>query len=192
VTASPSGRLRHDALLYASDREFVDTLVPFVRDGLDGDEPVITVTTPGNIGLLRRALGADASQVTFVDAADWYRHPPRTIADYHRTVDEHLAGGSARVRVIGEVRFGETEKQQAEWVRYEAALNHAFAASPAWIVCPYDLRVLPAPVLRYAPQTHRHVLHDGPRWPTRAAPQPPAHQPPPPPPPPPPRPPRGG
>jgi anti-sigma regulatory factor (Ser/Thr protein kinase) len=43
------------------------------------------------------------------------------------------------------------------WARYESALNAVFADAPAWIVCPYDTRVLPRTVLDDAHRTHPAV-----------------------------------
>lgn len=168
MTTTAAHAFEHDAFFYSSEREFVDTLEPFVRHGLAADEAVVAVTTPTNVAQLQHRLGGAAERVTFVDADEWYRSSGRTIANYHRALEERFAAGAPRVRVIGEVKFGETEAEQRDWVRYEAALNHVFAAQPTWIVCPYDLRSLPAPVLRDAVRTHRHVLHEGERYPSAA------------------------
>ncbi|QBI19071.1 sensor histidine kinase [Egibacter rhizosphaerae] len=158
--------LQHDAFLYRSDREFGETLEPFVRAGLEEREPVLAVTRQSNIAQLRECLGADAERVTFADSAEFYRHPTRTIEGYHRALEGRLHAGAARVRVIGEVPFEGSESERREWVRYEAALNHVFADRPVWIVCPYDLRVLPADLVRDAARTHPWVQHDGRRSPS--------------------------
>lgn len=178
-----SAMLRHDALIYGTDGGFLDVLVPFVREGLGQDEAVVAVTSPGNIALLREALDADAEHVAFVDAAAWYSHPMRTIAGYSETLDDLFAKGAPRVRVIGEVQFGATEQHRREWARYEAALNAVFADRAAWIVCPYDERVLPPWVIETATRTHPHVwnarsrttsgAYDGPDAAARQLPPPP-------------------
>lgn len=155
--------LDHDALLYGSESEFVDALEPFVRDGLADDDAVMAVTTEANIAALRDALGPDAARVAFVRSEDWYQHPARTIAAYHGVLEECLSTGADHVRVIGEVRFGDREEQQREWIRYEAALNHAFADERAWIVCPYDVRALPAWIVGHAARTHSHLMRHGQR-----------------------------
>ncbi len=160
--------LRHDALLYSSEQEFLDQALPFVRDGLANAEPVLVVSTEANLATLEQALGDESDAVTYVPAGGWYCHPAHTIARYRRALDERLDEGAARVRVIGEVQFGEAEPEQRDWVRYEAALNRAFASAPVWILCPYDLRALPAPVSRSAVETHPHVLRGGQRSPNAA------------------------
>ena len=61
---------------------------------------------------------------------------------------------SRTTRIIGKVRFGATTDRHASWTRYESALNAIFEHSPAWIVCPYDARVLPEGVIDQASRTH--------------------------------------
>ncbi|GAA4811880.1 sensor histidine kinase [Streptomyces ziwulingensis] len=152
----PGGGLVHHGLIYGSDREFLATTVPFCAEGLERDDAVLAVTTPANIDLLSEALGAASRRVEFVDAADWYEAPGRTLGAYHRYVDRRTGpGGHRRVRVIGEpVWHGRDPVETAEWTRYESAINLAFARCPAWIVCPYDTRVLPRGVVADARRTH--------------------------------------
>jgi anti-sigma regulatory factor (Ser/Thr protein kinase) len=65
-----------------------------------------------------------------------------------------VRAGAPRVRAIGEVAFGTTPEEWAEWTAYEAILNRALARHPAWVVCPYDARVLPDRVVQDAAHTH--------------------------------------
>jgi anti-sigma regulatory factor (Ser/Thr protein kinase) len=159
--AQPAGLLSHDALLYGSEDELLSTLVPFVAEGLDQAEAVIAVTTPSNSARLTDALGPAATQVAFVDRETWYQHPLWTIAGYRDVLDAHVGAGAGRVRVIGEVAFGDDPTRHQDWIRYESAVNRVFAAYPAWIVCPYDTRRLPGWVLDSAARTHPHVRKDG-------------------------------
>jgi anti-sigma regulatory factor (Ser/Thr protein kinase) len=148
----------HQGLVYGGDEQFLAAVVPFCRDGLERDDAVLAVTTTTNAGLLRDALGADAEHVQFVDAAVWYDAPGRTLAAYHRYVDER-ADRDGRVRVIGEpVWHGRDDLAVAEWTRYESVINLAFADSPAWIVCPYDTRVVPERIVADARRTHPDLV----------------------------------
>ncbi|GAA3962516.1 sensor histidine kinase [Actinoplanes auranticolor] len=145
--------LTHDAMFYGSDDEFAAALAPFAREGLERDEALVAAVTPGNIALLRDALGADATAVTFIDRDEWYRRPATTVAGWQRLLTEALARGHKRMRLIGEVAFG-ARPHHPTWTRYEAALNDVFAQAPAWIVCPYDTRKLPPALLDDARRTH--------------------------------------
>ena len=160
---APSAPLAHDALIYATDAELTGALVPFVRDGLSTGEPVVAVLPPANAELLRTALGSAGDAVAFVDAGEWYARPAQTIQAYADVLDDHVDSGARQVRVIGEVQFGESPGSHVDWTRYEAALNHVFAGSPAWIICPYDERVLPWSVVSDARRTHSRVIERGQR-----------------------------
>jgi AcrR family transcriptional regulator/anti-sigma regulatory factor (Ser/Thr protein kinase) len=150
--------LVHEALVYASDEEFLARVVPFLRDGIATGQPAIAVVTPKKIALLREALGQDAQRVSFTDASTHYRRPAHAIAEYRRQLDVELSRPNAQlVRVIGEVQFGPTGQEHAEWTRYESMLNRGFAGYPAWVICPYDTRALPEQVVADALHTHPFV-----------------------------------
>jgi anti-sigma regulatory factor (Ser/Thr protein kinase) len=149
-------RLAHDAFVYAGDDEYTATLVPLVRAALAAGDAVVAAVPSHRAALLRAALGPLADDVSWVDAGDRYRRPVRTIAEYARTLQALPPGTSAFV--IGEVRFGTTEREWAAWTRYESALNRALAHHPARVVCPYDARTLPGSVVDDACRTHPRVL----------------------------------
>ncbi|MBG0826649.1 sensor histidine kinase [Planomonospora sp. ID67723] len=161
ITAQDAGaapKLVHHALIYGSDESFLAATTGFCLDGLTAGDKVLAVTTPVNTGLLRDSLGRDSGAVEFVTAEDWYDAPGRTLAAYNRYVDEHKVR-HRRIRIIGEpVWHGRTPAEEAEWTRYESVINAAFADSPAWIVCPYDTRVLPERVVADARRTHPNLL----------------------------------
>jgi DcmR-like sensory protein/histidine kinase-like protein len=143
----------HQACIYRSDNEFLAMAVPFTTAGLARGEPVLAVTRPTNIELLEESLGADAARVRFVDAHTWYRHPPATLSAYDRYVAARR--GSGCIRIIGEpVWPAGPGRRVTEWKRYESVINIVFAAAPAWIVCPYDERLLDPAIVADARRTH--------------------------------------
>jgi len=147
----------HQALCYGSDEAFLDGTLAFARDGLDAGDAVLAVVKKSDTALLGRALGSRSRDVEFVDADDWYRHPSRTLGQYHAYCAEH--GTDRRVRIIGEpVWAGRTDFESREWMRYESLLNVAFADSAHWILCPYDTRTLPADIVRAATRTHPELV----------------------------------
>jgi anti-sigma regulatory factor (Ser/Thr protein kinase) len=155
--ARKSSRLEHDAFLYTSDEQFVTALVPFLGEGLARGEPAVAITTPDNLALLRDGLGADAAQVRYVDAADWYVRPAAAIADCVAVVRELTESGASAVRVIGEPQFGATAREWGLWTRYEAIVNRALGTLPMWVVCLYDTRTLHKQLIRDAYRTHAMV-----------------------------------
>jgi anti-sigma regulatory factor (Ser/Thr protein kinase) len=149
--------LEHDALMYERDDVFVGALVPFLRGGLEAEAPVAIATTAPHIDLLREALGADSAHVRFFLDEDWFVQPATTIHRWQRELRRRAANGDAAARFVGEVRFGEEPARRRMWTRFESALNAALAQASAWIVCPYDLRRLPAGVIEDATRTHPTV-----------------------------------
>jgi len=144
----------HDALIYGTDDALIDTLVPWLREGLEHEDGAVVATTPPHIDQLRDALGSDETLVSFVSSDDLYVHPAQTIASWQRMLSDAADSGVTYTRIVGEVRFGATIDLHTSWTRYESALNAIFEHSPAWIVCPYDVRVLPDGVIDQASRTH--------------------------------------
>lgn len=159
--STPDG-LEHEALLYASDEEFLAATLPFVLDGLNGGDRVLSVTTRPNMKLLERALGANAEQIEFHDSGDWYQNPADTLLAYQRYIVEHANG--RRVRIVGELVWhgaGASPAAITQWTRYEATLNVACALAPVSFLCPYDTRALPGAIVADAYRTHPQIRTGG-------------------------------
>jgi DNA-binding NarL/FixJ family response regulator len=155
------GKCAHEALVYSTVEEFLAATLPFIHEGLAGEEPLLVVTKKANLGALREALDADAGRVDFFDSTVWYRSPPQTIEAYDRYVRMRLEEGAERVRIIGEPVWPTTSARAvAEWKRYESALNVAWASTPTGVVCPYDANQLPEDIVIDAKRTHP-VLRTG-------------------------------
>ncbi|MEA2439688.1 MAG: hypothetical protein QOH76_1112 [Thermoleophilaceae bacterium] len=151
--------LRHGAFVYDEDEQFVTRMSGFLEDGLDEGAAAVVITTRSNWAGIRDSLGDRASSVSFTDRDSIYVRPANTIAIYAATLRHHLQAGASSVRLVGEVQFGPTPAEWDEWTSYEAIANRALARYPAWIVCPYDARVLPEPVVEQAWRTHPEVTH---------------------------------
>jgi hypothetical protein len=80
--SAPAEAFRHEALLYAGRREFLDGTVPFIREGLAVGEPTLVVVDADKIAALRAELGdaRDRFVCSCGQAARWYslRTLPRT------------------------------------------------------------------------------------------------------------------
>lgn len=152
-----STALKHDALFYGSDDEFTEPMTAFISEGLDSGDAAVVVATDRNNDLLKGALGPAATEVTFINADEWYQRPGKAIERYHRILNDLTASGAPLVRVIGQVKFGDSPAEQLSWTRYEAVLNQVFESAPAWIICPYDTQILPDHVLEHASRTHPQV-----------------------------------
>lgn len=157
--ANGSG-FRHEAMLYAGERGFVEGALPFLREGAARDEPALVVVAPHKIALLRQALGADAAKVRFEDMAQVGVNPARIIPAW--TAFVQAAGAAGRpLRGIGEPI--DTQRSQAELFechRHESLLNLAFADTADFrLLCPYDTTALAPSVVAQARRTHPLLQH---------------------------------
>ena len=136
AAGQPVERFRHEALMYANTAEFVAGTVPFIRAGVEADEPVLVVESVEKIEILRAALGKDAGSVLFADMADVGANPARIIPAWKEFVSRH-GGGGRRLRGIGEpIWKGRGPAELVESQRHEALLNVAFAGGQ--MVCGDD------------------------------------------------------
>src|SRR6266496_3043770 len=90
----------HQALIYDSDREFMDVALPFVEGALASGEPALVAVQERHVENLREALGGAPPGVTLFSVDQWYDTSARTREKFGRWVAEHSDG--RRVRVIGE------------------------------------------------------------------------------------------
>lgn len=150
-------RLRHNALLYDSEDEYLERAVPFLRDGLAAGEGAIVANTRAGIAAIRDALGEDGERVRFVDVGASYTRPAHALAAYHRVYAEQLAQ-TPRLRAVADVQSGPEPAEWDLWTGYEAVFNLSFAHLPAWVLCSYDTGELPDRVLEGVVRTHPELV----------------------------------
>jgi hypothetical protein len=150
---------RHAALFYAGDDGYADGLVPFIRGGLEADEPVLVMVPGAKVELLREALGGDAGEVQFADMTEVGANPARMIPAWSEFVSERSEPG-ARLRGVGEPIWADRRPAElVECQHHEALLNLAFAdGAPMDLICPYDERALARAVVEEALRSHPVVL----------------------------------
>jgi anti-sigma regulatory factor (Ser/Thr protein kinase) len=155
-------RFRHEALLYAGEEEFLAGTVPFIRDGVRLDEPVLVVESAPKIALLRATLGEDADAVFFADMAAVGANPARIIPAWQDFVS-HRGAGEKRVRGVGEPIWPDRSRAELiECQRHESLLNVAFAGGRPWsLLCPYDTTLLGPEVIDEARRSHEYVTERG-------------------------------
>lgn len=150
----------HPALFYRGVQEYVAGTVPFIEEGLSAGEPVAVAVPAGNLGPLRRELGAGAERVRFIDMSRAGRNPGRIIPEVLRGFAD--AHPTERVRIIGEPIWpARTPAEYPACVQHEALINRAFHGRNVTILCPYDAVRLNAGWLADAYATHPVVVVDG-------------------------------
>ena len=153
-----AGGFLHDALLYDSVDELTRVAVPFVLEGLDAGDAAVITAGARTTGVLTEAVDGDP-RVHVVDPSDVYRaRTPAAITAFRRLAERSAAEGIGRVRVVGEVDFGRTERDWLEWQRYEAVINIALAPWPLWGLCVFDTQRLPEQVLVSTLRTHPNLV----------------------------------
>ncbi|MBO4210171.1 anti-sigma factor RsbA family regulatory protein [Micromonospora echinofusca] len=157
--SSAFGGLRHEALFYTGDSDYVAGVGGFVTAGLAAAEPALIAVPGHRLDLLRPLVGADAP-VTFVDMTEAGRNPGRIIPGVlHAFLDRHR---DRSVRIVGEPIWpGRSAVEYPRCVQHEALINIAFADRPAVILCPYDAVGLDEVALTDAARTHPVLVRDG-------------------------------
>jgi anti-sigma regulatory factor (Ser/Thr protein kinase) len=151
----------HSALLYHSEREYVDTLTPFIAEGLDQQQPVLVAVPGDRLDALLGALGSAAADVTTADMTSFGRNPGRILAGQFSFVERHP---DRRVRIVAEPAYvGRTESEYVACMQHEALANIAFSASDITTLCPYDASCLDRSVLDHVRLTHPEVWLHGSR-----------------------------
>ena len=151
--------LRHNALVYESQDEYLARSVPFLREGLAAGEGAIVAHTRPGLAMMRDALGAEAEQVRFVDVSAAYTRPARALAAYHAVYAEQLAR-TPRLRAVADVQFGPDPTEWDLWTGYEAVFNRSFGHLPAWVLWSYNANGTPDRIIEGVWHTHPEVVAD--------------------------------
>ena len=150
----------HTALLYHSEREYVDSLVRFISEGLDRAQPVLVAVPGDKLASLRDALGdAAAGNVKMIDITEMGRNPGRILAAEFAFVEEQR---HRHVRMVAEpVWAGRTAAEYHACVQHEALANIAFAGRDVTGLCPYDVGGLDESILADVRTTHPLISEYG-------------------------------
>lgn len=163
----PRSSYRHEAFLWRGDDAFLAGTVPFIRDGLSAQEPVLVAVIARHIRLLRAALGTDAERVRFLDMAILGANPARIIPAWRAFTKAYGLDGQP-MRGIGETIWaGRRPAELAECQLHEALLNIALTTqAPLWLLCPYDTATLGEDVIVEAGRSHPILVVDQRRRPS--------------------------
>ncbi len=151
---------QHQALIYDGAEDYLAGTVPYLRAGLEAEQPILVAVGPEQTALLRDELGADSGLIRFADMREVGRNPASIIPIWAGFVDEN---GGVPVRGIGEpVWASRSPAALEECQRHESLLNFAFDRGCAWdLLCPYDAATLGEEVLGQVAHSHPLVSRDG-------------------------------
>lgn len=167
--ATAAEAFRHEAYLYRGEDEFLDGVLAFVREGLHAGETVVIAEPAARLAVLRDALAGE-DDVRFLEMEVIGSNPARILEAWADALAESLAAGRT-LRGVGEPAWhGRRAQEFEECHLHELLLNRAFDGGPAWrLLCPYDVRRLPATVRERALHSHREWSTSAGREPTGSA-----------------------
>ena len=148
---------RHEAILYRGESQFLERIVPFVRDGVSAGEPTLVMVNRRKIHALREIIGADGDGLVEYRDMDFVgANPARIIPAWNAFSVAGAHRGAVRMRGVGEPIWpGRAAAQMEECHWHEALINRAFARLQGfWLICPYDIAALDPSVLIDARYTH--------------------------------------
>jgi len=153
----------HSALVYHSQREFVDFVTRFVVDGVATDEPVLVAVPGDKLALLRDELwgaaGDETAGLHLEDITEAARNPSRFLAMQHAFAEDHP---DRRVRIVSQLAWpGRSADELLACVQNEALVNEAFEGRRVTGLCLYDASRLDDEVLASARATHPLLWRGG-------------------------------
>jgi len=153
---------RHEAFLWHDAADFAASMVPFLSEGLDADEPTMVAVLPEHAEWLKDGLGRRSDEIEFVDMRELGRNPARIIPAWQRFLDDQ-SGPGRPVRGIGEPIWpGRRPEELLECQLHEALLNVAVDPElPFWLICPYDAEQLSPSVVEEAFRSHPVIVEAG-------------------------------
>jgi anti-sigma regulatory factor (Ser/Thr protein kinase) len=162
VTNARTGHVSftHRAFLYRTPQEYLDSLLPFISDGVQAGQAVLVAVPGPNLGVLGDGLGQSAAHVVMADMTEAGRNPGRILGDVlTRFVEKHR---DRPVRMVGEPIWpSRSELEYPACVQHEALINHAFAGRDVTLVCPYNVSQLEPGVIADAQCTHPLLWQEG-------------------------------
>ncbi|MEV4756530.1 sensor histidine kinase [Micromonospora sp. NPDC049559] len=164
MTGAPGGRstaksLRHQALLYSGDHDYLRGIRDFVDAGIAAGQPALIAVPPHRLDLLREAYAA-SPDVRLVDIGDVGRNPARILPGLLFPYLAEQAGRPARI-VSEPIWSGRPVAAYPRCVQHEALTNIALADEAVSVLCPYEATALGADVIADAASTHPVLIRDG-------------------------------
>ncbi|HET8602489.1 MAG TPA: sensor histidine kinase [Marmoricola sp.] len=158
----------HDALVYESTGDFVDTVLPLVLEGLAAGERVLVFAPAEKLGGLRSVLGPGEVEAIEVFPFTGSRsRPAQALSSYHRLLRGRTSTDRPVRLVVEQPLAGLDDQQIASWCRIDAAFDTVCAFPSTCVTCLYDRQALPPWLLESIEQSHRRIGRFGEWRPSR-------------------------
>lgn len=157
MSADLVSAFRHQAVLYDTVDDLLETAVPFIEEGLVNGDAVV-VQAPEDTWLAISAELSSPQAVILDPLGHRYNHPQQALWGLRQLVDQEREGQTGLLRAFGEIGFDEGGRDAVEWGRAESVLNHVMRNHRFWGLCPYNRVRLPAIAVEGALRTHPDVI----------------------------------
>lgn len=162
VTRPRHPEFDHVAALHRGPDDLAGQLLPDLRGAVAAGDAVLLCVPERTRAVLTEALGA-ARGVEYVPDDVRYARPGVAMRILHQFVHTRLGEGAERVWSIGAIPFAGDTDRDADWLRYEAAVNDVLGDLPLRAVCTYDVDALRPALIDGARCTHLAALDGGAR-----------------------------
>lgn len=169
-------RSAHVCVFFNSDQEKYRTLLPYIKDGIEGGDKSIHLFDPNAIEAhvcCMKAAGIDTDEAIDskqLEVLPWHEtyllggrfDATRMINTIAAVMDKSKGEGYALTRFIGGMEWALIDRPGvAEIVEYESRVNKLFARYDMVAICAYDLRQHKASVVMDILRTHPFVIIGG-------------------------------
>jgi len=153
----PTGQFAHVAVLYDSDEQLRDLLLPYLDEGLRRRENILLVISRAAERVLRDALGDAADRMQWGSSGLSYDRLGRMFEEFaDHLAQQYRAGVPARV--IGEPNSDISIDRLSQYLRYESMANEIYAPYGYPVMCLWDQRRYPPEVLAHVRTVHPQLL----------------------------------
>jgi anti-sigma regulatory factor (Ser/Thr protein kinase) len=144
----------HVAVYHEGADDLAEQLVPEVARAL-ADGSAVLICSPREVWRrIAARLGQASEAIEYVPDEIRYAHPNVALRILHDFARDRTRGGAPAAWSIGSIPFDGDAARNADWVRYERAVNEVLQHLPLRAVCTYDLASTPPELLDEARSTH--------------------------------------
>jgi anti-sigma regulatory factor (Ser/Thr protein kinase) len=144
----------HVAVYHAGDDELAERLEPDIARALRAGDAVLVCSPPSVWQRLSARLGEASKAVEYVADDVRYDHPNVSMRILHDFVRDRVRAGSAVAWSIGAIPYDGDAIRNADWMRYEQAVNDVLQHLPLHAVCTYDVTAVARELLDGARCAH--------------------------------------
>lgn len=158
----PGARMRHAAMFYAGEHDYLDRVSRFIAPAIDSGAPIVMALPTPKLEQRRERLADHRDAIEFLDMAEVGANPARIIPAIEAAAEAHPG---QRIHFVSESMWEERSPEEvSEVMLHEALIGRALSSAAVQLLCAYDLSTLAAPVIAAAERAHCSLWEgDGPR-----------------------------